>query len=412
MPPKHWLADILKGKGTPVLDLLDSVQAEFLSAANLFNLIRLEAKSLDVWNICPMDSINGLVRFLACLYADRFAVVLNDRNCDQNDIATRYGRLFQNNSSGAIFLTSGTSTGTPKAVLLEWPKIVMQVDAHAGHLKYLEGSSRYSLLPKAHGFGLIIDLLVGLKLKQTIHLTFLPSTRLRTLSSDLSELEIDSVCLTPRLLEVLKTSHFEAKKSQSLTVHVGGAPLPDSLRSATENRGLRVLEGYGFTEAGPGVLMEGLPIGCEVELQEFESGSPYQLLAVRTPTLGIAEHIQVDTRGFYLTEDLAIQDAKGVYKVVGRKSQFVKKSDGTWTSIHSIKAKVKQRFGLKEIEMSNQSGTLMVGVSKDQLRTVSAALIHFLHLNMNYPQDLIAVVHSDSICFRQDQKSARGDSYV
>lgn len=136
----------------------------------------------------------------------------------------------------------------------------------------------------------------------------------------------------------------------------GSAPLSDALgRRISEGLGVRVIEAYGLTEGGPQVLMaprsgpprygsagRPLPDG-EVKLLDVEdmpSGPVSELVDVPDATAGeiwirnpgvtagyhrlpevTRERISVD--GWLRTGDLAIRDAEGWYRILGRRDDMM-----------------------------------------------------------------------------------------
>jgi acyl-CoA synthetase (AMP-forming)/AMP-acid ligase II len=190
---------------------------------------------------------------------------------------------------------------------------------------------------------------VGLKLRQTIYLGFGGHNRSQYLLSWIIQHEIQITCLTPRqvffLSQQLETSGL---KSLALTIHCGGAPLEPLLKQRLSNFGVVIIEGYGLTEAGPGVLMDGRPIGCEVKLgQRHEIDSSIAELWVKSPTLGDFEQKTLDAEGFFATGDCA-RFVDGRYEIVGRLDEKIKKADGTWESIRDLEQEVMKRFGAKQ----------------------------------------------------------------
>lgn len=70
---------------------------------------------------------------------------------------------------------------------------------------------------------------------------------------------------------------------------VGGAPMPEDLLRTWHGRGVRILQGYGLTEAGPNVL--GLPAAdAEKHIGSVGKPYPYVDVAVRDPLTGRRLH--------------------------------------------------------------------------------------------------------------------------
>jgi fatty-acyl-CoA synthase len=120
------------------------------------------------------------------------------------------------------------------------------------------------------------------------------------------------------------------------TVVVGGAPMPEPLLRRWHDRGVRIVQGYGLTEAAPNVLC--LPpeeaaarIGWvgrpypHVDVALLGAHGPGQgELLVRGPNVfagywrdpGATDEAFVD--GWLRTGDIAERDADGCYRIVGR----------------------------------------------------------------------------------------------
>jgi fatty-acyl-CoA synthase len=127
----------------------------------------------------------------------------------------------------------------------------------------------------------------------------------------------------------------------------GGAPCPPAVRAAVRARGVDFREGYGLTECGPncfalddaegnaaapGVVGVPMPF-LEVRLADDEGrppvdGAPGELL-LRGPQLfagyfgrpaQTADALTAD--GFLRTGDLAVRDARGRYRICGRRKEM------------------------------------------------------------------------------------------
>ncbi len=384
MPPKLWLKSLLQGRGTPVLNLIDQQVdghgEEFLSAANLWNLAFSRAKELRQEGFAPgcvlvseMASLPNIIDFLAAMALGNSVWVV--KNFDGWTTSTAqdektYRRVgsagvfaittpdipdfISEDSSGLILSTSGTSKGRGQPVFLDWEKVIRQVELHANFWSEFDEDVRLSILPKFHCFGLILDFLVGLRQRQTIALSFGAATRAKHLLRWVIDHEARIVAMTPRQLwllqEQMKATGLERL---DLTVHCGGAPLEPKFADECRAVGIRVVDGYGLTEAGPGVLMDGLPLGCDVKIDRLQKDSPVNdsnlgELLVRSQTIGDFAGKTLDGEGFLRSGDLAVFK-NGRYQILGRSRDKIKKVDGTWVSYQTVEDDLKLRFSLARV---------------------------------------------------------------
>jgi long-chain acyl-CoA synthetase len=121
----------------------------------------------------------------------------------------------------------------------------------------------------------------------------------------------------------------------------GSAPLPAALAREYAARDITLYEGYGLTEAAPGVTLNrtgkpgsiGAPLpGVEIELRDAD-GSPVTEdddpgeLVVRGPNLFSGYWPSgdggPDADGWFATGDIAVRDDDGDLSLVGRSSELV-----------------------------------------------------------------------------------------
>lgn len=395
MRPKDWLKALLQGQGTPVISFIDSAAdgygEEYLSAANLWNLIFHRAKQLrglglrdgDVL-IGEVNDMNGLVDCLSAMVLDvgfwavkskiasavpeiepsaqrrgephanakRFKVFANQEIvCAALD---RVPQFTNQDFNGLIIATSGSAERPGQPVLLNWQKVVRQVQLHAEYWHELEGASRLSILPKFHCFGLILDFMVGLAQRQTVYLSFGSAQRNRHILNWISSNKIQISAMTPRQLWIMcEQAERDGATDLDLTVHSGGAMLDDDLRRRCQQIGVKVIDGYGLTEAGPGVLMNGRPLGCEVKIKRapdstVDHDTSVGELWVKSETLGDFEGKQIDSEGFMATGDLAERVGDQII-IHGRLKDKLKKNDGTWVSRDRAERDLRLRFDASKI---------------------------------------------------------------
>ncbi|WP_026925854.1 class I adenylate-forming enzyme family protein [Granulicoccus phenolivorans] len=187
-------------------------------------------------------------------------------------------------SLAAIVYTAGTS-GSPKAVMLSHRALL----AHNAHMHALDvfrpGTIALALLPLYHVFGL--NALLGQALYEGIATVLadpLPPSICRLIVAE----RVSHVAVTPTVLyRMLADPELEAAAGTLRTITSGAAPLATALANQfTQRTGLAVQQGYGLSEAAPGVATTlggtflgnghvGRPYaGVEVRIAPYEGAPP------------------------------------------------------------------------------------------------------------------------------------------
>jgi fatty-acyl-CoA synthase len=161
---------------------------------------------------------------------------------------------------------------------------------------------------------------------------------------------VSILAASPAMVEAMTSvSDFDSHDLSSLlVVGLGSAPAsPDLVRRARARFGCPVLNGYGTTETGGGVLVTqmhdsahhqeesvGLPFpGAEVKIvdgerRELPPGRQGEL-ACRVSSLMVGysgaedRSAPIDADGWYYTGDLAVRDNDGYVRILGRKRDVV-----------------------------------------------------------------------------------------
>jgi acyl-CoA synthetase (AMP-forming)/AMP-acid ligase II len=400
------LKDLLKGQPLPVLSFLDGAKDEYLSAANIYTMILEQLKSWRRSSVKPGDSVQlyisdkaSMVRFLAAIVCDQTVILTANADHDMS-LTPPQAR------PGLWVRSSGTECG--RWVFLSWQQISDQVDAHAQKLASTSDYVRLSLLPKNHVFGLIIDFLVGLQLRQVILVSFKEFTH-ETLRAALRFVEPNDntfMCLTPRLLAILiKNKDFFAHLSRT-HVLVGGAPTPDWVREQALDVLGSLTEGYGLTEAGPGVLFDGRPLSFIklklIPLSESPQDKHFEL-CIHSPTLGIFQRNDDEwINGFYRTKDIVEVQADGTYKIVGRISERIKNLAGRWVSATDLESDLNMNFPESCLTVALHKGVLTVVVPNESAHQVPAIVSHLerrigqkVAVVISKPEDTVSIKTKD-----------------
>jgi O-succinylbenzoic acid--CoA ligase len=132
-----------------------------------------------------------------------------------------------------------------------------------------------------------------------------------------AEPDVAFVSVVPTMLVRLLDAGVDLARFR--TILVGGAHLPDDLRSRAEAAGARIVETYGLTESCGGVVYEGRPLsGLDVRILDGE-------VQLRGSTLMRGYRFDTDaTRrafapgGWLRTGDAGEMDAAGRLRVLGR----------------------------------------------------------------------------------------------
>lgn len=240
-----------------------------------------------------------------------------------------------------MLFTSGTE-GAPKAVVLSHANCFWNNLALSRTLDLTSQDTVLAVMPQYHAGGWNIQSLLAWWTGATVVLerTFDAGRVLQLLA----DRKVTTMMGVPSHYRMLATHpDFAAVDLSALRLAVvGGAPMPPSLLRAWHARGVRLVQGYGLTEAGPNVLCL---VGEDAIAKSGYAGKPYSHVEVRLvhPLTGEPIHgagqgeLQVagpsvfagyfrDERataaafsGHWLrTGDLVERDAAGYYKVVDR----------------------------------------------------------------------------------------------
>ncbi len=207
--------------------------------------------------------------------------------------------------------TSGTG-GEPKLVQFERQAIDAAVAASAFALEATPHDRWICCLPLAHVGGLLV-LLRGLLLGApvSVHAGFDPA-------AIAAEPDAAFVSLVPTMLVRLLDHGVDASRFRAILV--GGAHLTPETRDRAEGSGARVIETYGLTESGGGVVYDGFPLpGIQTRIDAdggIELRGPTVMLGYRFDPQATAAAFTAD--GWLRPGDAGEIDRDGRLHVVGR----------------------------------------------------------------------------------------------
>jgi long-chain acyl-CoA synthetase len=251
----------------------------------------------------------------------------------------------------ALPYSSGT-TGLPKGVMLTHSNLVSNVYQILGRDGAPLSPSDVMLcfLPLYHIYGLTVALTLSVTLGST--LVLMPRFDAQKLCSLLTEESITMIPLVPPAINVLcqaaEAGTFP-KDHKVRWVKCGAAPLaPELARRFTDLTGIRILQGYGMTEASPvthvGFISPpekyrpasiGQPVAqtdCRIMDLDNHPAAPGEAgeLIMRGPQfmLGYWKDPQATAAvlrdGWYYSGDIVRTDADGFYYVLDRRKEMIK----------------------------------------------------------------------------------------
>lgn len=245
-----------------------------------------------------------------------------------------------------LLYTSGT-TGKPKGAMLSHRNLSSNAQITGDYLQYAGSDRVLAVLPMFHVFCLTVCLHASLY--RGAHVVILPRFSPSEVLRVIEEQRITIFLGVPTMYNfLLRTAGEQALDVRSLRLCIsGGAAMPVALLEAFEARfGVRVLEGYGLSEASPvtaftpvdgrarkvgsiGVTLPGLEQRVvddqDRELPVGEVGE----LVVRGPNVMLGYHNRPEEtaaalRGGWLhTGDLARVDEDGFFYIVDRKKDMI-----------------------------------------------------------------------------------------
>ncbi|GAT08044.1 acyl-CoA synthetase [Mycolicibacterium novocastrense] len=271
-------------------------------------------------------------------------------------------------SPALVIYTSGT-TGPPKGVIVSRRAITADIDALAEAWQWTSDDILVHGLPLYHVHGLILGLLGSLRIGNRFVHTGKPSPQNYAAAGGSLYFGVPTVWS-----RVADDAEAAAALASARMLVSGSAPLPVPVfDKLVERTGHRPIERYGSTESlitistradgerRPGWV--GLPLsGIETRLVDEHGGAvPHDgetigQLHVRGETLfdgylnrpdATAEVLDAD--GWYRTGDVAVIDADGMHRIVGRESVDLIKTGGFRVGAGEIEAALLGHPGVREV---------------------------------------------------------------
>lgn len=290
-----------------------------------------------------------------------------------------------------IVYTSGT-TAAPKGVILTNRNIVSNIIALSQVLAYEKEWRFLSVLPLSHmleqNAGLFIPLFYGCSI------TYLRTRKSATVVQAMQEEAITSIITVPLMLQTLRERILRevaarggerlfnrmlmaakryprwVRKLLFLTVHkklgnrmtffaVGGASLDNTVEDFWNCLGLKVLQGYGLTEASPLVSCNTVKdprpatVGQVLPGQEIKLSRGGEILIrganvtqgyYKRPDL----HDQYFIDGWYRTGDVGEIDHDGFLRIKGRTKNMILTASGMNVYPEDIEAEINRTPGVKD----------------------------------------------------------------
>jgi len=273
--------------------LVDDSGAEFIVASDL---------ALSLPKIEPLVGKGALRRVIVCPIADALPKLKGRayRLLKRKDIAhephdlrfLRFADLIARDadpdpverspSDLAVLQYTGGTTGVPKGAMLSHANLAAnsaQMIAHVGHMPETQERT-LGVLPLFHVFALTTVL--NYSVDTAAEMILLPRFEMKSFLATAKRTKPTQFFGVPTLYTALNNKELHGEFDNVRVCISGGAPLPLEVRQKFEQRtGVRVVEGYGLSEASPIIACN--PLEGDVKDNSCGPAFPGTVLEIRDP---------------------------------------------------------------------------------------------------------------------------------
>ncbi len=373
----------------------------------------------------PADEIEWLLQkadvskvFISKTYSDLVENAKNVKVMTLKELQTAYEEedgeftLYEpeeNNETGTIFFTSGTS-GRSKGVILSHGNIVSEIN-EASAMFDPEGKSTLVVLPFHHTFGLNVATLMAYNYGVSIFL----NKSLKRVKEDINEAKPDVMMLVPlfieafykRLKDGIEKSRQKAKVEKGVKVSQaflklgidrrrimfkpiidmfggnlkyiisGGAPLNAFYVKEFRKFGIEILNGYGTTECSPCVAInrnyfkKDGSVGQVIQGTETKISDEGEVLFKGTVIMQGYYNDPENTDeaikdGWYSTGDLGYVDKDGFLFLTGRKKNLIILSNGENISPEELENDIQIDPGVCEVLVYDKDSKIIAEIFPEE----------------------------------------------
>jgi len=269
-------------------------------------------------------------------------------------------RGVKNHDAAAILFTSG-SEGTPKGVVLTHANMLANAAQAAARVDFGKADKIFNILPMFHSFGLTAATVLPLSYGVPVY--FYPSPlHYRVVPEVIYASNATIMFGTDTFLNGYARNAHPYDLRSIRYCFAGAEPVKASTRQLMmEKFGIRILEGYGVTEASPVIALNTpmynkagsvgkLMPGIEARLEAVDGVARGGRLFIRGPNImqGYlrAENpgvLEPTADGWHDTGDIVDIDAQGFITILGRAKRFAK-IGGEMISLSAVEAMAARAF--------------------------------------------------------------------
>lgn len=266
----HWVIAYLaiaKMQGIPVT-VMHSLMPEQIVALVHFSDAKALFTDEDIWaelqdqSMPQVQTIVSLADW-SCLQSTTHRLITDSSPTHHRDIS------FPSSAPdhlAMICFTSGTS-GSAKGVMLSMSSISNNVAYKLDLFSRYVGTNVLAILPFAHVYGLVIELLLPLCAGAITNIIISNFISIKNIISSSILLSPKIIFVVPRLIECLINENYNLKhlfKGLDF-LSVGGAELKNEVEKKLQQNNIGIAIGYGATECGTRITL--------ATAQEYKSGS-------------------------------------------------------------------------------------------------------------------------------------------